>query len=674
MRKEKNYKKLAKTVAIAAAAIVMAATAVFTSACGSDSGSDRKRSQAESTATSSGKTGGSDDGGKESNGQQTLMIYMIGSDLESEGGLATADLEEIIDADRADNLNIVIQSGGCKNWQNDYMENGKVQRFAVEGDKLTELDNLGKISMSKTETLTDFVEFAEDEYPADDYVLILWDHGGGIPIGYGKDENFPDDNFDDYMIGEALDEAGVHFDSIVFDACNMCTLEIAMALQDNTDYLIGAESYVNGTGLEYTNWISSLSDNPISDGDYRETIVTDYMSDCRSKGKIASMSVIAMSKVDAVYDAYVDFVKQAYADLYSGKYAEYTQARSSCGLYEYTDSVDLVTLATKYENDYSTPLINAVVNAVDYIDSDLSFGHGITAYSPSNYTEYYDMGRESFGKLDYDDNIIEFYDAYATLSLAYYYGTTEALAYTGDWYDSDIVSYYNGDSSSQDVQAAQEYSIDTTEIGGNTVVALSDSDWEILNHVYCDLYIATDDSHYVYLGYDLFGKYDDDWNLIIQNPTNWTYINDHIATYISVDSYSDSETDEWYQMGTVSAQVNGEDAMLLVYFSNENPSGTILGYTPYNFETNTPEAEGYYYLNSNDVINLVYVSYNTSTGKIDDYYTITGNEFYYKDAVVSYKSVDLSSDNTIICYTLEDVYGNTYETEAMSVVGGVIQK
>ena len=669
MKKEETVRSGRKIKIFARVLLVMCAAGLLLTGCGSDS-KTRKRTEAEPAGVAAGKNGSG-----VSSGAQTVMLYMIGSDLESDGGLATADIEEILDADRPDGLNIVVQTGGCKSWQNSYMKDGKVQRFIVEDDGLTELENLGKISMADPETLTDFVEFASENYPADDYVLILWDHGGGIPIGYGKDENFPEDEFCDYMIGEALDDAGVHFDSVIFDACNMCTLEIAMALKDNTDYLIGAESYVNGMGLKYSGWLSTLKDSPVSEGDYREQIVTDYMEDCRSKDMAASMSVIDMSKIDEVYDAYVDFLSQAYEDLYSGSYAEYTKARTDCGLFEYTDSVDLVTFATKYENDFSTALINSVVNAVDYIDSDLTFGHGITAYSPSNYNEYYDFGRESFDKLSYDDAIAEFYDAYVTLALAYTYGVSGAGTYTGDWYDSDIVSCYNNDSGSQNVEAAQSYSIDTSEVGGNTVVELTDADWNILKHVYCDLLIATDEDHYAYLGSDLFSKFDDNWNLIIQNPTSWTYINDHIATCICMDSYSDSETEEWYQMQSVYATVNGEEAMLLVYFSNENPSGTIMGYMPYDFETDTAaETSGYYYLDPEDEISLVYVSYDVNTFEVDEYYTIEGNEFYFKDAYVSYNSVDLSADETVIFYTIEDVYGNTYETDAFKVSAGVLQK
>ncbi|MCR5619808.1 MAG: zinc-ribbon domain-containing protein, partial [Lachnospiraceae bacterium] len=301
---------------------------------------------------------------EETQAKQTIMLYMIGSDLESEAGLATADLVEISKVKLTDDTNLVIQTGGCTDWDNTFCKDNTVQRFIYENGKFKELDDLGKVSMVEPETLTDFIEFAADEYPADDYILILWDHGGGIPIGYGFDELYPNDTLADYQIGNAIDESGVHFDSIIFDACNMCSLEVGLALKDGADYLIGAESYVNGTGLSYTNWINLLADSPVSEGEYREMVVSDYMDFCQSRGMVASMSVISLSHIEGVYDAYNEYIGLLKSDLESKQYAGITTARDNCGVYMGTDSVDLVTLANKYENTASTALINSVVNAV----------------------------------------------------------------------------------------------------------------------------------------------------------------------------------------------------------------------------------------------------------------------------------------------------------------------
>ena len=42
----------------------------------------------------------------------TVMVYMIGSDLESEDGSATDDLLEMADAALSENVHLVLQTGG----------------------------------------------------------------------------------------------------------------------------------------------------------------------------------------------------------------------------------------------------------------------------------------------------------------------------------------------------------------------------------------------------------------------------------------------------------------------------------------------------------------------------------------------------------------------------------
>ncbi|MBR6646103.1 MAG: hypothetical protein IKL09_01140 [Clostridia bacterium] len=50
----------------------------------------------------------------------TLMVYMVGSDLESKGGAATNDLQEMADSGvDLSKVNVVVYAGGSKKWHND---------------------------------------------------------------------------------------------------------------------------------------------------------------------------------------------------------------------------------------------------------------------------------------------------------------------------------------------------------------------------------------------------------------------------------------------------------------------------------------------------------------------------------------------------------------------------
>ena len=54
---------------------------------------------------------------------RTIMIYMVGSNLETQSGLGTVDLESI-DYNKMDNenINVVLIAGGTEEWDNDYID------------------------------------------------------------------------------------------------------------------------------------------------------------------------------------------------------------------------------------------------------------------------------------------------------------------------------------------------------------------------------------------------------------------------------------------------------------------------------------------------------------------------------------------------------------------------
>lgn len=597
---------------------------------------------------------------------QTVMIYIIGSDLEEESACASEDILELIDADIAEGTNVVFQTGGCKKWWNDTIKDNTVQRFYLENDDLVEIEDLGKISMVEEDTLSDFITFASENYPAKEYVLVLWNHGGGIPIGFGYDSLFPDDTLDDYELGNALEAAGVHFDSVIFDACNMGTLEVGLALKDYADYMIGAESYVNGIGLGYSNWITVLSNNGASEGSYREKVVSDYMIACDDYGMVASMSVIDLSRLDAVYTAYADYLGELKDDLEDGMYAEITKARGDCGEFEGTDSVDLVTLANKYENSYSTALINAVVNAVSYTESDFANGHGITAYSPYSYLDDYTYGRQSFEELSYAEQITGFYDEYMTLRYSYVYGQDAAQTYGDTWYDESIIELYAGNGVT--ISEASEYTLEYTVEDGNIVFDLSDIDYYMVT---ATMFIEDTDGSQGYLGEDAYYIwYDvDSYKLLASNPTSWVCINDYFASFVLSDLYSNSDTDEWYQYGYVYAVVNGEGALLQLYYDQDNPYGMVLGYYSYDFDTMERMSDTSYSLKDDDVIQLAMYYYENQ--ELVPYYI--GEEFNYSDLDLAFYEIDLENEVTYITYNVYDVYGNEYHSREFCFTNGELQ-
>ena len=116
----------------------------------------------------------------DNNDKITFMVYMCGTDLESKYGMSTADLNEMASADFGDNINIIVYTGGCNKWKTNGISSKVNQIFQVKKGSMTCLvDDDGNKAMTDPDTLSHFIKWCAENYPANRYELIMWDHGGG---------------------------------------------------------------------------------------------------------------------------------------------------------------------------------------------------------------------------------------------------------------------------------------------------------------------------------------------------------------------------------------------------------------------------------------------------------------------------------------------------------------
>ena len=205
----------------------------------------------------------------------------MGSNLESRSGAATNDLLEMTDAGLDHNrTNLVVYAGGCKRWvsnipntYNSVLEmrgdgSGDVAFTSSNGDGfLITAQTQEAADMGSPRTLSAFINYCTDNYPAKHYGLILWDHGGGPLWGYGSDELFGNDSLilqelrsamDQTIFGSAAQgqnieqESSKKLDWVGFDACLMGNIESANLWKDYADYMVGSEELEPGRGWDYS--------------------------------------------------------------------------------------------------------------------------------------------------------------------------------------------------------------------------------------------------------------------------------------------------------------------------------------------------------------------------------------------------------------------------------------
>ena len=211
---------------------------------------------------------------------QTIMIYMVGSDLESSYGNASLDMDEMEAAgvDTAHN-NVIVYAGGASQWQDRGLDGDACTTLLLTEDGFAPLDTYPAENMGDPLTLSSFMNYCFDFFPADSYSLLLWDHGGGPVLGYGVDENYRDLLTLDELSEALADSVGAHMTKlewIGFDACLMSSLEVASVLAPYADYMIASQETEPGWGWNYA-FLSVLSDRAIPGDEMGEYIVDSYM-------------------------------------------------------------------------------------------------------------------------------------------------------------------------------------------------------------------------------------------------------------------------------------------------------------------------------------------------------------------------------------------------------------
>ena len=214
----------------------------------------------------------------------TILIYMIGSDLEDTSYEATKDIKEMLSANISPNINIVLQTGGStgnidKTRLIDFSIN---QRHHISNHTIKTFKNLdlGNLNMGESKTLSDFMKWGISQFPAKKYGIILWDHGGSLR-GFGKDINYDDKlNLTELyssFYSTLKDTNSMKFEFIGFDSCLMASLEVATKLQYFSDYMIASEEIEPDWGWDYKTFLDNYNSNYEQNGLSIGKIVVDSL-------------------------------------------------------------------------------------------------------------------------------------------------------------------------------------------------------------------------------------------------------------------------------------------------------------------------------------------------------------------------------------------------------------
>lgn len=371
---------------------------------------------------------GCSDKGKGKNGKSgtfTLMVYMIGSDLESKSMAASNDIVEMLESglDTKD-VNLVLLTGGAPMWHYDIPADVNAT-FIMGADDDAEMQML-PVSQTETlknmgdpETLSGFLNDAVKAYPADHYGLICWDHGNGPLMGFGNDLNFDKDKIDLDELGEAFENSPFNTENklefIGFDACLMSSVEVANTLKDYAKYMIASQEKEPGNGWDYS-FLSVLNDT-YDVTEIADSILTGYDEYYAAKvsptfNPEITLSCMDLSKTAAVNTALNDLFGAMEASLDRGDYYSRALERSrikTFGDASYNnrgmslDLADVGSLAKEcasFFKEESDALDAALSDFIVQNQTNITGATGVSMYYPYYGTKIFEnLGNEQYKRI-----------------------------------------------------------------------------------------------------------------------------------------------------------------------------------------------------------------------------------------------------------------------------------
>lgn len=360
----------------------------------------------------------------------TMMIYMIGSDLESKGAAATNDMQEMLDSGvDLSKVNLLIYTGGCENWYGD-ISSEKNAIYQLTNDGFTLLEEYDLKSMGESDTLSGFLEFSYAKSKTDVYNLILWDHGNGPVMGYGKDRLFDGDSMTLPELKDALSASPFNEENklgfLGCDACLMSSAELACTVADYAEYLIASQEVEPNFGwnysfLQYCGSVDNATLAKLAVHDYI-TGCNDYFSEHENFCSDVTLACMDLQyageltdSINALFDEAINDVSGSYNMLALERYNTRALGRATTGS-EY-DLVDLNSLMNSMGENYeskASEVRNVLDKMVCYSGDNTVDCCGMSIYYPYFNKKFYSASwKEEYKKIDMFPSYGKYLDSFA---------------------------------------------------------------------------------------------------------------------------------------------------------------------------------------------------------------------------------------------------------------------
>jgi len=261
----------------------------------------------------------------------TIMLYICGSNLESDGGYATSDISEILKvSNQPEDVNIIMETGGTTRWKKYGIDANALSRYHVENKQLVLDEKLTKVNMGKRTTFESFLDWGLENYPADNVGVIFWNHGGALDGVCFDDSIGGSDSLTNSETATAyknvLPNHGIDkLEFVGYDACLMQVQDIAEFNSHYFNYMVTSEETETGSGWVYDQWV----DDVYSGKSTKDILKANVDSFINRNGGDQTLSYLDLSKM-ADYHTKFEAMAAAIKSTAKANYSSFKSLLNNC--------------------------------------------------------------------------------------------------------------------------------------------------------------------------------------------------------------------------------------------------------------------------------------------------------------------------------------------------------
>jgi hypothetical protein len=221
---------------------------------------------------------------RESYSDWTFMVYINADNNLEDAGIE--DVNEMETVGSTEDVNILVQLDRSSGYSNADGNWSGARRYRVTQDNdfnhigSEVLADLGSVDSGDYSTIVDFVAWGEENYPAERYGLVLWDHGWSWYIspeesvltkGISDDEetgnsiSVAEGDLEE-MLRDVTEITGQPLEVLGMDACIMQSWEVAHVSVPYANYYVASQDYEGWDGWNYEGSMQDLVADPGMNG------------------------------------------------------------------------------------------------------------------------------------------------------------------------------------------------------------------------------------------------------------------------------------------------------------------------------------------------------------------------------------------------------------------------